>query len=420
MTAEGLSFDVEQEPLPFDDSNESDSLLFITPPETETRVRIKNCWYNFYEWIHEPTYSCLDPPTLHCRRMTLHLFILFLLTATIAIVLGCFLSYWSNSNTLLTCKSPYWNNYRLPKFLIPNQYHVHLSIPIRESKLTGTISIEFELRESTEYIVLHASSFIQESTPWENLFLWNELNEDNLGLTHYNVSHVEFNSMNEQVTLIFKETLLPSLNYTLNIPFFESQTSHGLRIYGFGWTKAFNVEGSSNDEVLGYTKLEPTGARYLFPCFDEPALKAIFEFKITTSRHFNVLFNTPSIGQYLNIESNEITHSFEKTPELSTYLIAFVIGHLKHRSILTKSGIQINIWLPYQTGNEEKEKEKDNHDPTDFALRIAKNAVEYYENYFDYILPLSKFDLVPVGSFLVLFTDAHLFSSISFFSIYKI
>lgn len=47
---------------------------------------------------------------------------------------------------------------------------------------------------------------------------------------------------------------------------------------------------------IATTQFEPTYARRAFPCFDEPSLKAEFNFEITYPKGYNVLFNTESTG----------------------------------------------------------------------------------------------------------------------------
>jgi aminopeptidase N len=52
------------------------------------------------------------------------------------------------------------------------------------------------------------------------------------------------------------------------------------------------IDISGEKQYLLSTQFEPTGARMVFPCFDEPALKAKFQFSMTYKySEYSAIFN---------------------------------------------------------------------------------------------------------------------------------
>ena len=90
--------------------------------------------------------------------------------------------------------------------------------------------------------------------------------------------------------------------------------------------------------VMACTQFEATDARRAFPCFDEPSFKATFELSVTLKSHLVAISNIPveSTDSKCLVfgERNEIlkTWKFEKTPKMSTYLVALVVGRFDYIS----------------------------------------------------------------------------------------
>ena len=66
--------------------------------------------------------------------------------------------------------------------------------------------------------------------------------------------------------------------------------------------------------------MEPTDARRAFPCWDEPALKAVFEVVLTVPKDKTCLANTAVVRTEEDKEKGVITYTFGATPKMSTYL----------------------------------------------------------------------------------------------------
>jgi len=135
------------------------------------------------------------------------------------------------------------------------------------------------------------------------------------------------------------------------------------------------------------TQLESHHAREVFPCVDEPAAKATFDLTLTTETGVSVLGNMPIKTQ--KEEDGQLVTSFETTPKMSSYLLAWVVGELQKKTAITKSGVEVNVWATLAHPAES----------LDFSLDIARRTIDFFDNYFDTPYPLPKADHVALPDF---------------------
>ncbi|MEO7962514.1 MAG: aminopeptidase, partial [Gemmatimonadaceae bacterium] len=84
------------------------------------------------------------------------------------------------------------------------------------------------------------------------------------------------------------------------------------------------VRDPSDSATYLYTLLVPSDANQLFPCFDQPDLKARVTLTLTTPFGWKAVAN----GVRLRSDSTSrgMVHTFRETEKISTYLIAFAAG----------------------------------------------------------------------------------------------
>jgi aminopeptidase N len=141
------------------------------------------------------------------------------------------------------------------------------------------------------------------------------------------------------------------------------------------------------EHVLLATQFESHFAREVFPSIDEPEAKATFHLTLITPPHQEVLSNTPIEKQQTNGELMSTT--FEQTPRMSTYLLAFVIGEMHNVATKTARGTEVRVWATVAQPKA----------ALDFALDVAKRSIEFFENYFGVDYPLQKADHVALPDF---------------------
>lgn len=143
---------------------------------------------------------------------------------------------------------------------------------------------------------------------------------------------------------------------------------------------------NDTDKILIGTQFESHHAREVFPCIDEPEAKATFDLTLTTPAGEAVIANTPIKSQ--KTKENSLITSFERTPHMSTYLLAFVYGEMEYLEAKTKDGVVVRTYAT-----------PDNVKFTKFALDTAVAVLEFYNDYFDIAYPLDKCDMIALPDF---------------------
>lgn len=249
---------------------------------------------------------------------------------------------------------------RLLDTFTPNHYNLTLDLTRAEEKeFSGTVIIFGE--STSESILLHSKGLTIQSAAIDD--------------QPADISFGEFDKLR------LSQPNLENGNHTIHINFSGNITDamHGL------YPCYFTHDGVKKQ--LFATQFESHHAREVFPCVDEPAAKAEYDLTLITRPGITVLGNMPVKSEEENGDS--LTTTFEKTPRMSSYLLAFVIGELHKKSARTKSGVEVNVWAtPAQ-----------NENTLDFALDIATRSIDFYDEYFGVKYPLPKSDHVALPDF---------------------
>ena len=249
---------------------------------------------------------------------------------------------------------------RLLDTFTPNHYNLTLDLTRAEEKeFYGTVIISGD--STSESISLHSKGLTIQSATIDN-----------------QPADISFGEFDE---LKLSQPNLKNGNHTICINFSGTITDamHGL------YPCYFTHDGVKKQ--LFATQFESHHAREVFPCVDEPAAKAEYDLTLVTQTGITVLGNMPV--KYEEENGNSRTTTFEKTPRMSSYLLAFVIGELHKKTARTKSGVEVNVWAtPAQ-----------NENTLDFALNIATRSIDFYDEYFGVKYPLPKSDHVALPDF---------------------
>ncbi|EDO17701.1 hypothetical protein Kpol_1033p4 [Vanderwaltozyma polyspora DSM 70294] len=138
-------------------------------------------------------------------------------------------------------------------------------------------------------------------------------------------------------------------------------------------------------KYMATTQMEPTDARRAFPCFDEPNLKSTFDVTLISSPIYTHLSNM-DVKSEIEQDGKKIT-KFNTTPNMSTYLVAFIIAELKY---VENKDFRIPVRVYATPGNE-----KDGQ----FAADLTAKTLAFFEKSFGIQYPLPKMDNVAVHEF---------------------
>jgi len=208
---------------------------------------------------------------------------------------------------------------------------------------------------------------------------------------------VTYDAAKQRVTFDFAEELPASDDATVAITFEGTINNDMAGFYRSKYKPVVPAAASvPRDEEFHYmfsTQFESSDARRAFPCFDEPNLKATFDVELELPSDQVALSNMPEKSVKKSKKEGFQVVSFERTPIMSTYLLAWAIGDFEYVEAFTKrqyNGKNLPVRVYTTRGLKEQGR---------FALEHAYQIVDYFSEIFKIDYPLPKADLLAVHEF---------------------
>jgi len=249
---------------------------------------------------------------------------------------------------------------RLPKNVIPLDYHIAVVPNAGALTLTGTESILLHVRSATPTIQ------------------FNSLNERLAEVTFDGkpVAKTESSDDTQLTTITLPAPASPG-RHTLRFAYTGKIETGPLGLFAQPYAKPGGGQG-----LLLSTQFEATDARRMFPCWDEPAFRATYTLSVTVPAAWATVSNMPVTAR--KVDGDVATTTFARTPKMPSYLVEFSAGDLAEITAAS-GGTKFGVWAV--RGQEQYGA---------YALANAQQILADYNDYFGYKFPLPKLDSIAV------------------------
>jgi puromycin-sensitive aminopeptidase len=258
--------------------------------------------------------------------------------------------------------------YRLPRTVVPHRYDLRLEPDLAASNFTGRVTITATVHEPVAELLLNAAELI----------LADATIEDAAGRRQ--TATVALEEATERCRLIFAAPIAAG-ECRLHLAFTGTLND---KLRGFYRSKYRDDAG--NWHPLAATQFEATDARRAFPCWDEPAFKAVFAVTLAIDPALQAVSNTRIVEE--RSEGGKKVLRFADTISMSTYLVAFVVGNLEATAAEKVGATPLRVWCV--PGKKHL---------AAFGQAVAAFALHFYEDYYGRPYPGDKLDLLAIPDF---------------------
>jgi puromycin-sensitive aminopeptidase len=184
----------------------------------------------------------------------------------------------------------------------------------------------------------------------------------------------------ERACLRFAETIAPG-SWRLRL-IFRGTLNDKLR----GFYRSTYKDASGATRTLAATQFEATDARRAFPCWDEPAFKAVFAATLAIDPALTAVSNTAPVSE--RAEGGRKIVAFADTISMSTYLVAFVVGELEATEPVVIGRTPVRVWCV--PGKRRL---------AAFGREIGAASLAFFQDYYGLPYPGDKLDLLAIPDF---------------------
>jgi puromycin-sensitive aminopeptidase len=263
---------------------------------------------------------------------------------------------------------------RLPSSVVPDHYRLFFNPDLKNGTFTGEETLFLTATAPVGEIILHSLDLhIDKARIFKMGFS---------GPEHVLIPRIVNQPANERVQFAMPGNLAPG-RYMLTLHF---EGAMDKPLHGFYRGTCKDAQGKQ--AIFAATEFEPTYARAMFPCFDDPVDKAVFSLSTTIDANLTAISNAPVARTIVDAKANKKTVRFYSTPCISTYLVALFIGPFVSSDPLVVNAVPVRVWT---IGHKEK--------LARYALQTTAKILPYLTEYFGVPYPERKLDLIALPEF---------------------
>lgn len=258
---------------------------------------------------------------------------------------------------------------RLPKTVVPSYYDITIAPDLEKRTFEGDQRVHIDVKESTDTVVINSG----------DLQISEAALVDSEGTRL--VGKVTHDETAERATIKFDGTVGTGV-WELALKYSGLLND---KLKGFYASTYKTADGKSS--VLATTKFEPCDARRAFPCFDEPDMKARYKISLLIDEHLKGISNGRLLRTTPKPDGKKLLE-FAPTMKLPSYVVAFRVGDFVSTKPVIVNGKELRIHCV--PGKEHL---------AEFALTVAKFALEFFSKWFEQPYMGDKMDLVAIPDF---------------------
>ena len=260
--------------------------------------------------------------------------------------------------------------YQLPTQVSPQRYAIRLTPDLRAFTFDGEETVDITVHEPVTEIVLNAIELAIHSVSASG--------PDGQTLD----GTVGLDSEQERASFHFPQPLAPGA-WTLGISFSGILND---KLHGFYRSTYTTADGQ--EKVLASTQFESTDARRAFPCWDEPALKAVFQVTLVIDADLTAISNAAIVHETPLPATRQKEVVFADTITMSSYLVAFIVGEFEATEPTDVDGTPLRVWAVPGKLHLAK-----------FGQAIGAASLAFFNRYYGRSYPGDKLDLIAIPDF---------------------